>query len=956
MATFFLTSSLMITAVLLARFLLKNKVSFLILYPLWGIVLLRLLVPFTIIESPASIMNIVHIFTENYQGNNKGTATVQENLADINISTQENNKNNNKTSAMENNKNTQKTNIEKNNIKTNSNDKNNFSGNDTGNSLENNKEDQVKNPVKSFSTKENLDKIIIKSSIIIWITGSIIFFASVIISNKIFYKKLKKQRIKAKTGISGDNKIPVYKTGIIDTPCLAGVLKPAVYIPIYNDIKNQDCSKIYEKYLTQILAHEYMHVKHKDNIWALLRTICLGLYWFNPFVWIAAHYSKQDAELACDEAVLNGCTDEERYNYGNMLLDTGRKQWQKGLCIATPLYSNKKNLKERIIMVTQKRNPKKWHIVFITLFSLILAGCNMTKEKTGVSHAKDNQAASAEPASADNTAVAGNEKGDIDVTEKEKTNTSHVNPSEDKRVKALEEFARDGIKSRPEWSKWFKKHKTGTDSLYFSILYNTDAVPLLLISDSIIGGSPKGETTSAYVYYYNETEYKTDLLTLLEGHGSSDPLSEKNGYFVISSHHSLRVYDYDKDFNTLSAQDVYGYFLYDDSTPDKDKKYIYSTLSWNVPFNFDNEKTELDARENYMYDKMDEYAEKSHITRNFAPEKAETFYNKYGNANPIQFIKNTKKMWKKFYSDGAIEGNLYRIVWYGEENEIIYNAVTNLKESDFTKASEKTSILLSPLNRLSAIDDDETLYFLNSGYTSRAFIIKKGEENYSSYSVYTLDSSKWSEKDKFADLVSSAYSPDILNSLQISGLYKADYDNDGDMEIAFTMIENPFALNSCETLYMFDENGFMDYNLFSFTKDDYRYLTEQICKNYDNYAKENAGHTTPDADYNFFKDIKKQPKGYKYKSEINTVPSDELDGYNFTLTGKDLANNYEFGSKIHYDITPGDDKPEIKTVFTITFNKKDQEAKQEMEIGAVVNYKGNGKFTLNNNSYAFNLN
>lgn len=58
MAVFFLTSALMIMAVLAIRFFFKNKLSFLILYPLWGLVLLRLLLPVNIIESPISIINL----------------------------------------------------------------------------------------------------------------------------------------------------------------------------------------------------------------------------------------------------------------------------------------------------------------------------------------------------------------------------------------------------------------------------------------------------------------------------------------------------------------------------------------------------------------------------------------------------------------------------------------------------------------------------------------------------------------------------------------------------------------------------------------------------------------------------------------------------------------------------------------------------------------------------------
>lgn len=79
MAIFFITSALMVIAILAVRFLFKNKLSFLILYPLWGLVLLRLLIPVNIIESPVSIMNIAG--TLNNLDNNKVlvTAIQQEN-------------------------------------------------------------------------------------------------------------------------------------------------------------------------------------------------------------------------------------------------------------------------------------------------------------------------------------------------------------------------------------------------------------------------------------------------------------------------------------------------------------------------------------------------------------------------------------------------------------------------------------------------------------------------------------------------------------------------------------------------------------------------------------------------------------------------------------------------------------------------------------------------------------
>ena len=41
----------------------------------------------------------------------------------------------------------------------------------------------------------------------------------------------------------------------------------------------------------------------------------MTVYWWNPFIWLAAIYSKRDAELACDEAVAAGLPDKERLAY-----------------------------------------------------------------------------------------------------------------------------------------------------------------------------------------------------------------------------------------------------------------------------------------------------------------------------------------------------------------------------------------------------------------------------------------------------------------------------------------------------------------------------------------------------------------------------------------------------------------------------------------------------------------
>ena len=60
-----------------------------------------------------------------------------------------------------------------------------------------------------------------------------------------------------------------------------------------------------------ILRHELTHLRHLDFLWSLCRTAAVIVYWWNPFIWLAAICSKRDAELACDEAVAARLSDEQ---------------------------------------------------------------------------------------------------------------------------------------------------------------------------------------------------------------------------------------------------------------------------------------------------------------------------------------------------------------------------------------------------------------------------------------------------------------------------------------------------------------------------------------------------------------------------------------------------------------------------------------------------------------------
>lgn len=98
----------------------------------------------------------------------------------------------------------------------------------------------------------------------------------------------------------------------IDTPCLFGVLHPVIYVtePVAKD----------KTLLRHTLEHETTHYRHRDHIWAVLRCLCLAIHWYNPLVWWAAFLSQRDAELACDEATIKRLGEGERAEYGRTLI------------------------------------------------------------------------------------------------------------------------------------------------------------------------------------------------------------------------------------------------------------------------------------------------------------------------------------------------------------------------------------------------------------------------------------------------------------------------------------------------------------------------------------------------------------------------------------------------------------------------------------------------------------
>lgn len=145
---------------------------------------------------------------------------------------------------------------------------------------------------------------------------------------------------------------PVYLVSALPSPCLFGVLRPAVYLN-EKALQSPDALRF-------VLAHEQMHARHLDPLWSLLRGLCLTVYWFDPLVWLAAVLSREDCELACDEGTLRALGADERTAYGKALLALVPvcDKPQNPLLGATTMTSGKRSLKERITRIAENRQAK----------------------------------------------------------------------------------------------------------------------------------------------------------------------------------------------------------------------------------------------------------------------------------------------------------------------------------------------------------------------------------------------------------------------------------------------------------------------------------------------------------------------------------------------------------------------------------------------------------------------
>lgn len=341
MLEWIISSTALILIVIALRFILKGKISLRLQYALWALVLLRLIIPVSFGSAAISVENLTQKAVETEAGQ------VVSALSDTEIPS--------KTYQA--------------------------AYDEVAKEYEEKGVDISEIPYEEFSetidyeimARMNGSRSIRDTIQIVWVVGIATVGLVLIASNIRFVVKLRKSRQR----LDGQSAaLPVYVSPDVDTPCLFGIFHPAIYLT-----PEAAADDIIRRHSIQ---HELTHFRHGDHFWSLLRGVCLALHWYNPLVWRATVLSRNDAELACDEATIRRIGETERAEYGRTLIEMTCQKRPALLLTATTMTGSKSSIRERITMIAKKPKTAIYTLVAVILIVVVAVGCTFMGAKQGL--------------------------------------------------------------------------------------------------------------------------------------------------------------------------------------------------------------------------------------------------------------------------------------------------------------------------------------------------------------------------------------------------------------------------------------------------------------------------------------------------------------------------------------------------------------------------------------------
>jgi len=229
----------------------------------------------------------------------------------------------------------------------------------------------------------------------IWLAGALSVMCGIIIGNLRLWNTIRRLHFvtdhalmklfeECRQSMQIQTLVGLIVTDRVKSPILFGFIRPRVLLPA--DLVRE---LPFER-LRYILLHELAHLKRRDILTGWILAFLQSLHWFNPLVWWAFGRMRFDRELACDEQVLSRVPDEERRNYGDVLIGMlERYNNIHHLPAIAGILENKNHLKRRLVMIKKFRRPERREIVAFAALLAVLSITFLTEPRSLLSQSNE---------------------------------------------------------------------------------------------------------------------------------------------------------------------------------------------------------------------------------------------------------------------------------------------------------------------------------------------------------------------------------------------------------------------------------------------------------------------------------------------------------------------------------------------------------------------------------------
>ncbi len=157
----------------------------------------------------------------------------------------------------------------------------------------------------------------------------------------------------------------IWQSEYVDSPFIMGLVRPLIYIPYHMS----------EESLRYVLAHEWVHIKRRDNWTKAAAFLLLCVYWFHPLVWLSYILLCRDIEMACDEQVIGELKEADRKAYSLALLSCrSRRSWYRACLVGF----GEADAKERVLRIKKYQKPAGWMLAAAVVICAVIGVCFLT--------------------------------------------------------------------------------------------------------------------------------------------------------------------------------------------------------------------------------------------------------------------------------------------------------------------------------------------------------------------------------------------------------------------------------------------------------------------------------------------------------------------------------------------------------------------------------------------------